>query len=441
MKKEYDENEYYEDNNSEYDENQEYYDDNEGYYDEDQEYYDEEGYDDEEEDDDDPEDNKAVIIIKFLGGLIALLTILICVLVLVNKDKNKQFDSATHTHEYASEYTVDKAATCLEEGIESQHCKTPGCDAHVNERVIPKSDHSYNKGTVTKDATCINEGEISYTCTVCGNKFKETIPAKGHTYGPGTVTLKENCLHDGIIEYTCTVCGDVKTEAIPKTEQHDLNAATFVDETDPLNVKYYKTCKTCGAKFFTDKDGNIIDNTAVISNETNIDEQAQKCASGQHNFVEVAVTKAATCTLPGSKTYACTVCGAEKVEEIPKLEHEIEEIRVESTCNTQGTVTRKCKNCGYIESVVYLNFGEHKFENKKVISEGDCQHDRIIEYTCAVCGQQKREVETVSDGHDFETVTYVDNGETITETRCKICGIVTSKISTGNNSNVIVIND
>ena len=441
MKKEYDD-EYYEDNNLE-NEDQEYYDENEEYeeepdyeYSENDEYYEE----DDDDYDDDSENNKALIIIKFLGGLIALLTILICVLVLFNKDKNKQFDSATHVHEYAEEYTVDKAATCLEEGIESQHCKTAGCDAHINERIIPKSEHVFNKGTTTKDASCTKEGEITYTCTICGNKIKETIPAKGHSYGPGTVTLKENCLHDGIIEYTCTVCNDVKTETIPKTTQHDLNSATFTDDTDPLNIKYYKTCKTCGAKLYTDAAGNIIDNNA-ISSGVNMDEQAKKCAAGEHNFVEVEITKPATCTLAGSKTYACTVCGTEKVEEIPKLEHEFEEIKVESTCNTQGTVTKKCKNCGYIDNVVYLSFGEHKFENKKVISEGNCQNDRVIEYTCSVCGQQKRESEKVNDGHAFETITYEENGETITETRCKICGIVTSKVSTGSDSNVIVIND
>ena len=81
-----------------------------------------------------------------------------------------------------AEFTVDKEATCAEEGSESIHCSV--CDG-IDEgsiRVIPMKDHSYGNWTIMKDSTCTEEGSKEKVCTDCGDKVTEAIPAVGHTW-------------------------------------------------------------------------------------------------------------------------------------------------------------------------------------------------------------------------------------------------------------------
>jgi hypothetical protein len=61
-------------------------------------------------------------------------------------------------HTWNEEYTVDKEATCTEEGSESIHCSV--CDA-IDEstvRIIQKKEHSYGDWIVTREATATKDG-------------------------------------------------------------------------------------------------------------------------------------------------------------------------------------------------------------------------------------------------------------------------------------------
>lgn len=70
-----------------------------------------------------------------------------------------------------------------------------------------------------------------------------------------------------------------------------------------------------------------------------------------HIWGEGEVTKAATCTEDGVKTYTCTICGETKTEAIPADGHSFGEWKVTkaATCTEKGVETRECA-CGEKET-------------------------------------------------------------------------------------------
>ena len=128
-------------------------------------------------------------------------------------------------HEWAETYTVDKAPTCIEEGVESIHCIL--CD-HVKEgtaRAIPTGDHDYGDWTVTKEAGCEDDGTRVKTCNVCEDKVTEVIPAKGHNWSQWQVTEEATYTEEGKEERSCSICGNVETKAISMLERASISGA------------------------------------------------------------------------------------------------------------------------------------------------------------------------------------------------------------------------
>lgn len=78
-----------------------------------------------------------------------------------------------HVHEWETEYTVDKEATCTEAGSKSIHCK--GCDEVKDVTEIKALGHKWDDGVVTKEATTEAEGEITFTCEHCQKTRVEKI--------------------------------------------------------------------------------------------------------------------------------------------------------------------------------------------------------------------------------------------------------------------------
>ena len=176
---------------------------------------------------------------------------------------------------------------------------------------VEKANHTWNNGTVTKAATCSATGTKTYTCTVCNATKTETIAALGHSYGAwtklndtqhqrvcsrdsshvekanhtwnsGTVTKAATCSATGTKTYTCTVCNATKTEAIAALG-HSYGAWTKLNDT-----QHQRVCS---------RDSSHVE-------------------KANHTWNSGTVTKAATCTETGVKTYICTVCNATKTETI-----------------------------------------------------------------------------------------------------------------------------
>lgn len=80
-------------------------------------------------------------------------------------------------HTWEETATVDKEATCTEEGSKSVHCKY--CSEVKDVQAIPATGHKYGEWKVVKEATDTTSGEREKYCMACGDVVKEKISAIG----------------------------------------------------------------------------------------------------------------------------------------------------------------------------------------------------------------------------------------------------------------------
>ncbi len=111
-----------------------------------------------------------------------------------------QLDS--EKHDFAAEFTVDKAPTCTEKGEKSKHCVRCGAVTEVTE--IPALGHEYGKWEK-------NDGQThKKVCKTCGD-----TDTQEHAWDSGTVTTPPTDTAKGAKTYTCTVCGETKVQELP----------------------------------------------------------------------------------------------------------------------------------------------------------------------------------------------------------------------------------
>lgn len=103
-----------------------------------------------------------------------------------------------HKHNYQEEYTIDKNATCLENGSKSRHCISEGCMASTDVTVIPALGHIGGKATCTAPAIC-SRCQKAYGSAV-GHKM-----GKWTTVSSATVFTKEKQ------QRICKVCKMTET--------------------------------------------------------------------------------------------------------------------------------------------------------------------------------------------------------------------------------------
>lgn len=408
------------------------------------------------------------------------------------KTKTTEIAATGHQH---TEIRNKKEATCKAEGYTGDTYCTD-CETKVSSgQAIPKIDHTWDNGKVTTEATCEHTGVRTYTCSVCGETKEEETPKTDHTYDDGTVTKKPTCIETGIKTYTCTVCQKTKTEEIPATgHQHieirNKKEATCT-ETGYTGDTY---CKDCGTKLSSGEviskkahdyevkdrqeptcttDGYVLSVCKVCRDEkqeilpatghqhTEIRNKkeatckdkgytgdvyckdcGEKLSDGktiakttEHTWDAGKVTKAATCTEKGVKTYTCTVCGATKTEEIAATGHQHTEVRnkVEATCTKDGySGDVYCTDCGTkLSSGTEIARKAHEYEERER-NEANCKRNGYILFVCKVCGDEKREVLPKTDHQHTEIrnkveATCTDEGYT-GDTYCTDCG---EKLSDG----------
>lgn len=408
------------------------------------------------------------------------------------KTKTTEIAATGHQH---TEIRNKKEATCKAEGYTGDTYCTD-CETKVSSgQAIPKTDHTWDNGKVTTEATCEHTGVRTYICSVCGETKEEETPKTDHTYDDGIVTKKPTCIETGIKTYTCTVCQKTKTEEIPATgHQHieirNKKEATCT-ETGYTGDTY---CKDCGTKLSSGEviskkahdyevkdrqeptcttDGYVLSVCKVCRDEkqeilpatghqhTEIRNKkeatckdkgytgdvyckdcGEKLSDGktiakttEHTWDGGKVTKAATCTEKGVKTYTCTVCGATKTEEIAATGHQHTEVRnkVEATCTKDGySGDVYCTDCGTkLSSGTEIARKAHEYEERER-NEANCKRNGYILFVCKVCGDEKREVLPKTDHQHTEIrnkveATCTDEGYT-GDTYCTDCG---EKLSDG----------
>ena len=216
---------------------------------------------------------------------------------------------------------VTTAATCEGKGVKTYTCAA--CSKTKTEDIPSLGGHAWDGGKVTTAATCEGTGVKTYTCTACGATKTEDISALGHTWDEGKVTTAATCEGKGVKTYTCAACSKTKTEDIPSLGGHAWDGGKVTTEAtcEGTGVKTY-TCTVCGATK-TEDISALGHSWGAWTPVENKDTHSRKCANctnveeEAHKWDEGKVTKEATCSDDGEKTYTCADCKATKTEVIP----------------------------------------------------------------------------------------------------------------------------
>lgn len=291
------------------------------------------------------------------------------------KDCGKKLETGTvipklveKEHDYG-EWVLDQAPTCKKYGARHRICKNCG-DREVD--VLDKVDHTWELVSTTP-ATC-TIGEIQhYKCSVCGETKDVTLsnPLGEHSWDNGKVTKEATCTEDGEKTYTCTVCNTTKTEVIPATgHQHKevRNAKKATCTEDGYTGDTY--CKDCGAKL---ESGTVINKLG-------------------HTWDNGVITKEATETEEGIKTYTCKTCGETKTEKIPVASHHWDQgtITKKATCTENGEKTYHCTDEGcdktWIETIPATG---HKFGDWQTVTTQSVFTGGVQKRICSICGKEE----------------------------------------------------
>ena len=201
--------------------------------------------------------------------------------------------------------------------------------------------HEWDEGEITKEATCTEKGERTFTCAGCGATRTEEIAMLAHSF--------DDVWHfkEGDLEKHYHMCGSC--DAYDGGEVHDWAETDRVDATEDADGYVTYECEACGGE----KTETLLYGEHVAAEEWSHDDLnhwhactahencAEKMDIAEHEWGEGVVTKEATCTEKGERTFTCADCEAVKTEEIALLAHDF-------TGGWQSDAEghwHKCKNC------------------------------------------------------------------------------------------------
>lgn len=407
------------------------------------------------------------------------------------------FSVREKAHEHEIVTIPEVPATCDKEGkTAGKQCST--CGEIIEEpKIIEKLDHKYDNGKVTQKPTCTKKGVKTYTCEHCKKTKTEDIPATGHQkrdvrnkkevtceidgysgdeycsdcgellkkgtiitaighdWNKGEITKKATCTEAGERTYTCKSCSNKRVEIVPETGHLEIEVRNKKEATCEQNGYTGDTCCTvCGTIL---EKGEAISALGHNWNQGEITKEATETEEGiktytcqtckktetevipvkKHNWDKGAIIKQPTCTEDGERIYTCTDAGCNKTytEKVPAIGHQQIEIRnkKEATCEEDGyTGDEYCTKCKELLKKGQTIFAlDHNWNNGEIVKEASCIESGEKVYTCARCKKTKIGIIPAKGHADTEKkrekeVTCEENGYTGDEC-CKECGAVLKK--------------
>ena len=145
-----------------------------------------------------------------------------------------------------------------------------------------------------------------------------------------------------------------------------------------------------------------------------------------HSYEE-KITKKATCTEDGLKTFTCSECGDYYTEIIKAGGHRYSEWKVteKPSCQKEGTEQRICEECGTVEK---RTSGKTEHDYKDKVIEPTCTSFGYTEHVCTMCGDSYKD--SYRNYADHTIVTDKAREASCTETgltegsHCSTCGKV-----------------
>ena len=302
---------------------------------------------------------------------------------------------------------ITKAATCTAAGTKPYTC--PRCKKTRTETIVATGHKVVKDAAVA--ATCETTGKTEGShCSVCGTvlKAQTTVAALGHSWDNGKVTKAVTCTAAGTKTYTCTRCKKTRTETIAATGHKAVKDAAVA-----------ATCETTGK---TEGSHCSVCNTVIKA-------QATVAALG-HSWDGGKITKAATCTAAGTKTYTCTRCKKTRTETIAATGHKaVKDAAVAATCETTGkTEGSHCSVCGTVLKAQTTTAAlGHSWDNGKVTKAATCTATGTKTYTCTRCKKTRTETIAATGHKAVKDAAVAATCETAGKTEgshCSVCNTV-----------------
>ena len=340
-------------------------------------------------------------------------------------------NATTQTIPNARAYEVKISGSSLKEGnntleiwvmyADNSGTGSGGTLKKLGTRTVVKEDHKAVKDAAVA-ATCETAGKTEGShCSVCNTviKAQTTVAALGHSWDNGKVTKAATCTTAGTKTYTCTRCKKTRTETIAATGHKEVKDAAVAATCEKTGKTEGSHCSVCNT---------------VIKAQTTV-------AALGHSWDNGKVTKAATCTTAGTKTYTCTRCKKTRTETIAATGHKaVKDEAVAATCETAGkTEGSHCSVCGTvlkaqtttaalghdygewktIKAATYTEPGQAERVCRRNASHKEYRQLPILEkakIALSACSIQLSEQTYVYDGIEkAPTVTITYNEKTLTE--------------------------
>ena len=329
-------------------------------------------------------------------------------------------NATTQTIPNARAYEVKISGSSLKEGnntleiwvmyADNSGTGSGGTLKKLGTRTVVKEGHKEVKDTAVA-ATCETAGKTEGShCSVCNTviKAQTTTAALGHSWDSGNVIKGATCTTAGTKTYTCTRCKKTRTETIAATGHKEVKDAAVAATCETAGKTEGSHCSVCGI---------------VIKAQTTI-------AALGHSWDGGKVTKAATCTTAGTKTYTCTRCKKTRTETIAATGHkEVKDAAVAATCETTGkTEGSHCSVCGTVLKAQTTTAAlGHNWDSGKVTKAATCTTAGTKIYTCTRCKKTRTETIAATGNKAVKDAAVAATCETAGKTEgshCSVCGTV-----------------
>ena len=329
-------------------------------------------------------------------------------------------NATTQTIPNARAYEVKISGSSLKEGnntleiwvmyADNSGTGSGGTLKKLGTRTVVKEGHKAVKDAAVA-ATCETTGKTEGShCSVCNTviKAQTTTAALGHSWDSGKVTKAATCTAAGTKTYTCTRCKKTRTETIAATGHKAVKDAAVAATCETAGKTEGSHCSVCGI---------------VIKAQTTI-------AALGHSWDSGKVTKAATCTTAGTKTYTCTRCKKTRTETIAATGHKVvKDAAVAATCETVGkTEGSHCSVCGTVlKSQTTTAALGHSWDSGKVTKAATCTAAGTKTYTCTHCKKTRTETIAATGHKAVKDAAIAATCETAGKTEgshCSVCGTV-----------------
>lgn len=295
---------------------------------------------------------------------------------------DKAAEKAAHTLDKMKLIYVDKAATCLEDGIGIYRCQA--CGYTCSGKIKAEGKHSEKLVKLVKAPTCTEDGEKTMGCNKCDATWTVKLPAVGHKWGTAQ-KFDGSCTQKAYTKKTCTVC-----------KKEEKTEGDFVHPVTKVTVVYTKL-PTCTEDGYQDIKCAECGKTDRLTVKT-VNGVSLKKADA-HTYTKANGDKNMTVLQKGN------VCLVDKIE------------------------APKCVKCGYVDEehkVVTKAPGKHADVadfDKVVVTVATCKDggkDGLVRYICPTC-KESVEVTVPAPQHVWKvTESKTEKGSYVLT--CNTCG-------------------